>query len=487
VSGDNVSDASGGFASGIAPLETHEHMGFFRNIIVVIPHGLRSDVLGDCQVWPMATPNMEKLAARGSRLVASTACPADPGGMVSLFSGLHARQHGYTESLKGPVAVEGWPSLLAESGYHVAGVGLVGAIEPCLRQAVIVEPVDVMESARCRYIAQMKRKGMWEAVKQQRRQRLRFGPFEPDRLILEPDDDIDGFIAMEAAKVLAGLPEDKPWALIVCFTGPGNDLPAPPLYDHVADRELLRGGFTLADFTKLDHVAELDYPRVMLQRMEPEKLARIRCDYLGRVSLVDHGVGRLAATLETRGDAGRTWTLLTSDHGTLLGEHGLIGHRSFLAPAIEVPVIVTPPAPGNLKTTSEAPDGLVSTVDVAATITALATCDAPSYLAGRSLLPSLQGEPLFPALHGGLIAEFGHRLMLETERYRLIFNVAEQRAIGLYDLLNDPQETQNIVDTPSGRNLLDSMRWRLGDALMPLRARPGTDAGIQPATMPRVG
>ncbi|MCE9592494.1 MAG: sulfatase-like hydrolase/transferase [Planctomycetes bacterium] len=462
-------------------------MAFFRNIIVVLPHGLRSDAVGDCRVWPLSTPNMEKLAARGSRLVASTACPADPGGMVSLLTGLHARQHGYVEPLTGPVAVEGWPSLLAESGYHVAGAGLVGAIEPSLREAVIVEPVDVLDSARCRYVAAMKQKGQWDAVRQQRRQRLRFGPFEPDRLMLEPDDDVDGFIAAEAARLLANMPEDKPWALVVCFTGPGNDLPPPPLYESVADRDALRAGYILADFTKLDHVAELDYPRVMLQRLEPDRLARIRADYLGRVALIDHGIGRLASTLETRGDAGRTWTVMSSDRGMLLGEHGLIGYRSFLAPAVEVPVIIAPPAPGRAEGAEEVPDGLVSTVDVAATIAALAACDVPSYLAGRSLLPTLQGDPVYPALHGGLVAEFGRRLMLETERYRLIFDVVEQRATGLYDLLNDPQEATNIVDSATGRNLLDSMRWRLGDALMPLRARPGTDAGVQPAPVPRVG
>ena len=63
--------------------------------------------------------------------------------------------------------------------------------------------------------------------------------------------------------------------------------------------------------------------------------------------------------------------------------------------------------------------------------------------------------------------------MLETERHKVIFDSESRQAIGLYDLVNDPDEQENLVARPTGVNLLDSLRWRLGDALLPLRARPG--------------
>jgi arylsulfatase A-like enzyme len=174
---------------------------------------------------------------------------------------------------------------------------------------------------------------------------------------------------------------------------------------------------------------------------------------------------------EERKDASRVWSVIASDRGCLLGEHGLIGHRSFLAGAIEVPILIVPPAPGRAAP-EEFHDGLASTVDVAATITALAGCDACKASTGRSLLPALSGEPVLPTLSGGLISEFGPRLMLETERYRVIFHTELQRAIAIYDLLNDSEDRENLVESPTGRNLLDALRWRLGDALLTLRARP---------------
>ena len=444
-------------------------MAIRRNLIIVLAHGLRSDAIGDSQTWPLQTPHLEKLIGRSLRLVATSACPADSGGLVSLFTGLHARQHGYINQTASNITCEGWPTQLVDAGYHVAGVGCVSAIEPWLHTAVHVDDVERLDSSACSYLASSRARGTYQAIAQQRRQRQRYGPFEPDRLLLDAEDDIDGYISKVARDTLSQMPYDKPWALIVAFNGPGNDLPPPTLYDQMVNIRALEEGFVPADLTQIDDVAELDFPRVMLQRLEPHKLARIRCDYLGRVSLIDHAVGRLMQTLENRKDRDRTWSIVTSDRGHLLGDRGLIGHRSFLGAAVEVPFILTPPTPAKL----HASPGLVSTVDVAGTIAALAGCDLPAAAMGRSLLHVLAGEPLGMPRGGACISEFGRRLMLETEQYKAIFKVDTGEAIGLYDLLRDADERHNIVRTVTGLNVLDSLRLRLANALMAMRSLPG--------------
>jgi arylsulfatase A-like enzyme len=440
-----------------------------RNLIIVLAHGLRSDAIGDAQAWPLQTPHLEKLAGRSLRLIATSACPADRGGLVSLFTGLHARQHGYVDQTATNITCEGWPTQLVENGYHVAGVGCVSAIAPWLHTAVHVDDSERLESAACSYLASTRERGTYAAIAQQRRQRQRSGPFEPDRLLLDAEDDIDGYIAKAARDTLALMPYDKPWALIVVFNGPGNDLPPPTLYDQMVNIRSLEEGFVPADLSDINDVAELDYPRIMLQRLEPHKLARIRCDYLGRVSLIDHGVGRLMHTLENRKDRERTWTVVSSDRGHLLGDRGLIGHRSFLGAAVEVPVIIAPPTPARL----HASPGLVSTVDVAGTIAALAGCDLPAAAMGRSLLHVLAGEPLGMPRGGACVSEFGRRIMLESEQYKVIFDVDSGEAVGLYDLLHDCDERSNIVRTVTGLNVLDSMRARLANALLAMRSVPG--------------
>ena len=442
-----------------------------RNLLIILAHGLRSDASGDNPNWPLVAPNMDALAQHGMRLIATTASPSDYGGQVSLLTGLHARQHGYLDATRRPVAVEGWPAWMRAQGYHLAGVGCITAIEAWMDSAVYVENVELAEKAGrgCAYLRAMQDKGYLAAIAQQRKQKMRCGPFEPDRLLLDPEDDIDGFIAAEGCRMLERLPTDRHWAQVVMFSGPGNDLPPPCAYDSIVNAADLEADFAVADFTQIDALAELDYPRSMLQRMDPGRLGRIRADYLGRVSLIDHGIGRLMKQLEQRQDREKTWVVLCSDRGHLLGEHGLLGHRSFLAPAVEVPVILAPPTPSPR---TEPQECLVSTVDVAGTIAALAACDVPDATVGRSLLSLLADEDFRPATGGVCLSEFSHRLMMETDRHRVIFNTATQRCIALYDLINDPRETRNLVQSPVGRNILDALRWRVGDALMAVRAQP---------------
>ena len=441
-------------------------------MVIVLGHGLRSDALNDSRAWPLQTPSLEKLGAGGVRLIATSACAADPGGMISLLTGLHARQHGYACQGDAPATCEGWPAVLAAAGYHMVGVGCVGLIRRWLAESVVVADVDRLVADDCAYLQAMARKGLAKAVIQQRRQRQRAGPFDPDRLALEGDDDVDGFIAGCARRQLELMPGDRPWALVVILTGPGNDLPPPAPYQDLVPPETLEAGFVPADQKRVDVLAELDYPRVMLQRLTPATIGRIRSDYLGRVSLFDDSVGRLVSASAGRPDRSRTWFVVGSDRGCLLGEHGLVGHRSFLAAALETPAIIAPPTPAAVGPSEE----LVSTIDVAATIALLGGADLPPAVTGRSLLPLLAGEPLVPRIAGGgVLCEYGRCLLLESERHKVVFNTETRGIIGLYDLLVDPDERANLIDTAPGHNVLDALRWRVGEALLSLRAPGGRD------------
>lgn len=432
-----------------------------RNLLIVMCHGLRSDTLGNTGAWPNVTPHLSQLLQRSARMTAVSACPADPGGAISLLTALHVRQHGNVLPLNGDC----WPALLAQAGAHVAGVGCVQSVAAHLAQAVTVAPPDMGDEGGCAYLRFMRDSEYLGDLLEQRRQRQRGGLIEPLSLAIDPAHDIDGFIAERAAAMIEQMPNDRQWALIVMFSGPGNDLPPPAMYDQVVEPQFLESGFVPVDFTSVDALAEFDYPRVMLQRLTPQKIGRIRADYLGRVSLIDYCVGQLMQKLAERTDAERTWSVLAADRGMLLGEHGLVGHRSFLDGAVQAPVIVTPPTPAR----AAQPDDPISTVDVAATIALLGGCDLSASVPGRSLLPLLQDEPVFPAPPGGAaISEFGRRLMLQTDSYKVVFDNETRSAVGLFDRVADPDEKHNLIGTKQGSNLLDSMRWRLGDALLPL-------------------
>ena len=445
-------------------------MAFYRNMVIILTHGLRNDAIGDAQHWPLRTTYMHKLMQRGTRLIGTSACPADSGAMISLLTGRHARQHGHLDQMANPgrhIVHDGFPAVLHKAGYYLAGVGCVAPIMASMDESLLVQQVEHVRPTGCQYMAAMRNAGQLDVLVQQREQRQRYGPFDPQRLVIDPDQDIDGYIGRRAQEQLLRMPTDRPWALIVMFSGPGNELPPPPLYQALVDPRILEDGFKPVDLRNVDRYAELDYPRVLLQRLKPRQLGWIRSDYLGRVALIDHGVGLLMGALRRRGDRDHTWFMLTSDRGALLGEHGLIGHRSFLSAALEVPVLIVPPTPTPQRDWQSV---LVNTIDVTATIAALGACDPPTGCRGQSLLPLLGDDFEQVTTDGVCLSEFSRRLMLETSQHRVIFDTESHEVLGLYDLMRDSAECENLVDTVAGENVLDGLRLKLANELMPLHA-----------------
>ena len=114
---------------------------------------------------------------------------------------------------------------------------------------------------------------------------------------------------------------------------------------------------------------------------------------------------------------------------------------------------------------------MFSTADVAPTIAALAGADRPERLAGRSVLPIFNGDPVLPEVPANL-SEFGDRVLVETERYKAVFHARDRRCLALHDLLRDPDESINLVrsDTADVREAVERMRRHLAEVLLPVRA-----------------
>lgn len=444
-----------------------------RNLVIFLCRGLRSDAVGDEHRWPLATPHLLQLAEHGLRVVASSAAPSEPAGMVSLLTGLHARQHGWMGAdLPMPALHGAVPLWLKQAGYRVAGVGEVGTYEDILDRAIVTRGSCETGEQPCRYLAEVGAQGIGQAVTQQRRQARRHGPWSVDRIELEPDQDIDGYIAASAERMVHELddhgPDERPWALLVAFSGPANDLPPPAMYADLLDPDTLADDFVPAAAAHLDTLADLTVPRARLQNLTRAAVGRLRADYLGRVALIDHGIGRIMRAVHDRPDAASTWSVVASDRGTLLGEHGLIGDHSFFAEAIETPFILAGP-PAGPTPASRYLDALVSTLDVAPTLARLGQCDLPQGLSGRSLLEAFAGGRVACPI-GGNLAELPNRIMLETERHKLILRMPGGEPTAAYDLLRDPGERRNLLDAEQPHDILDPMLGRLGKALLPLRA-----------------
>jgi arylsulfatase A-like enzyme len=119
--------------------------------------------------------------------------------------------------------------------------------------------------------------------------------------------------------------------------------------------------------------------------------ARLRYDEA--IATMDAEIRGLLDDLAARGLLENTVVIVTSDHGELFGEMGLIGHGNSLhINTIRVPLVMAGPGrPAGVRV-----DRPVSLRDLAATIADLANVPAPG-LAGHSLVPLWEGDSLAPA------------------------------------------------------------------------------------------
>lgn len=193
----------------------------------------------------------------------------------------------------------------------------------------------------------------------------------------------------------------------------------------------------------------------------------IRFTY-GMISLVDDQVGRLLQELERLGLAENTVVCFTSDHGELLGDHGLICKGPFhYENLLRVPMLWR--WPGRLPV-GRRTDGLASLVDFAPTVLDLAGVPIPGEMQGRSLAPLLRGGT--ETHREGVLTEFqsSYRPWLNlktwrTDEWKLTY-YASQPYGELYDLRNDPGEFVNLWDSPEHRDVRSRLLERLLEELV---------------------
>jgi len=162
-------------------------------------------------------------------------------------------------------------------------------------------------------------------------------------------------------------------------------------------------------------------------------------------SLVDEQIGRLLARLEELGLADNTIVVFTSDHGDMMGSHGLQDKGFMYEEAHRVPLLIF--APGEKG--GMVRDELVYNMDIMPTLFDLVGVDVGEQIDAQSLMPTLGQEKNSQSGRDALLLEFHGIRYLHTQRglvtrdgLKYIFNPDDEDE--LYDLNTDPVEMQNL-------------------------------------------
>ena len=194
--------------------------------------------------------------------------------------------------------------------------------------------------------------------------------------------------------------------------------------------------------------------------------------YFASVSYVDHLVGTILAALLDTGQFENTLFVYTSDHGELLGGHGLLWKGSMLyEELVNVPLLIRPPGGQTGRETRR----VVSHVDLLPTVLSWCGAPVPDGLHGTNLRDLVEGgtEPV----HDGVALEYyAHSTEHPptplrgwcTEDWKYV----EGQGGGeeLYCLRDDPAEAHNLIADPAAvpdrqrmRDVLHAWMARTGD------------------------
>jgi N-acetylglucosamine-6-sulfatase len=191
--------------------------------------------------------------------------------------------------------------------------------------------------------------------------------------------------------------------------------------------------------------------------------------YAEALCAVDESIGRIMDWLKQQRLFDSTLVMYMGDNGFAFGEHGLIDKRTAYEESMKVPFLVQCPElfPGGRKLNE-----VVANIDIGPTCLEVAGLQPTAAMQGRSFLPLLRGErvqwrtgllyeyywernfPQTPTIHALRSDRFKYI------RYNGIWDVDE-----LYDLHEDPLETQNLIHSPDHQQIIQRMNKEMFDIL----------------------
>ncbi|RKX70806.1 MAG: hypothetical protein DRP60_15420 [Spirochaetes bacterium] len=286
---------------------------------------------------------------------------------------------------------------------------------------------------------------------------------------------IDSFVGRSVCEYLRTV--DGPFCCFASFLSPHNPYDPPEPYDSLFDGvefppvNMRPGELDRKPREAYDYInSRLKWP-LKTDELTEEQIRKSKSYYYATCTLIDDWVGQIVTTLKTQGLYDNTIIAYSSDHGDLLGDHGLVYKQNFYEQSVRVPLIVHAPHLFSPKRV----DNLVESIDLFPTFCELGGSVSGEGVQGKSLVPLLSGDrtkhkdAAFSENYFGRMIRFGS--------YKMVYYPGKPYG-ELYNLGEDPDEQDNLWDRLEGSGIKRELKDRLLDWAfssedpMPLPVRP---------------
>jgi arylsulfatase A-like enzyme len=271
-------------------------------------------------------------------------------------------------------------------------------------------------------------------------------PDQHGELLMDKEHTITAFQAKQTIEAIERL-KDKTFSITCSFHFPHSPIvPTKPYYGMYPARDMVPP-VSIDDDMSNSPYAAANGRKNLPQYRDKDKIKYMISDYYGLIKEIDDWTGEILKTLDKLGLAENTLVIFVSDHGEMLGSHGMRGKNVFYEESSHVPLMMR--FPGHIKDNTTV-DGYVSPVDLFATI--LDYLKIKKHKSdGKSLRGLVEGTD---KEHGKyVVTEWDFRgdvepnYMIVKDGWKLLIPYSEESTVlnAMYDLNTDPYEMNNLI------------------------------------------
>lgn len=439
------------------------------NILLITTDQQRFDTIAAWGNRTIHTPHLNWLADDGISFTNCYAdCPICMPSRATIMTGLAGYSLGLTgndDSLRPLAEHPTLPGLLTKHGYqtHAQGKMHFAPIRAHYGFEEMELPLDYFrEKARYGRVAS-KQSGVGE------------NEVEPVISAAAETDTLTWWTVDRSMDFLESRDDTRPFFLWTSF-----GKPHPPfeccqnywsLYDRAEIPEPIRG-----DWSAPGGFLESTWCLNSVWRMSPEQLAATRRAYYACITQIDYNLGRLFARMREMNLLENTLILFTSDHGDMLGDHGMGAKSSFFEGSAHVPMIVRPPAGSWIRSPDAGTQcsALVTLADVMPTVLRFAGVPLPQ-TDGRDLLhlaDAPEDRPFF-----GLCS---HMAAVMVGGYKYCWTARGGGEL-LFHIAKDPIEQHDLAGDPAYATEKKQLQARLAEFLMQYKPEYAKEGKLTPA------
>jgi len=418
------------------------------NFLFVLTDQHRPDWLGCEDKVPVRTPNIDALAARGTRFTQAH-CPSPLCGpsRACLAAGVEYDACGVpNHKFDFDPARPTYYKLLRDAGYHVAVVGKID-LNKCsgdwgldgkkhlhewgftagLEIAGGWDGISYLKdgSPVDPYMLYLQQQGVMQAHIDDFRRRGNFKETYP--CPLNDEEYQDSWIAARAMELMDECPTDRPWHLAVNFTGPHDPMDVTP------------------DMHTWYRNPPVDFPPPTNTTPTAHD-QEVRRNYAAKIEVLDRWLGRFVERIKERGELENTVIIFTADHGEMLGDRGQWMKSRPWWQSVKIPMIFAGPGvPVAVR------NDLTNLIDVGRTILDFAGVQPSAGMVSRPLFNAPSREFIRSGLGPWrMVCDGKHKLIVgyesvTTDRHLHANPFDPDGPAMLFDVQADPFEQHDIA------------------------------------------